>query len=399
MTQPIAVQPIPSADTLVERAQAMVPALRQRAASTEAQRRAGKESAQAFLDAGFFRVLQPKSHGGYELPFGTHMRIAAELGRGCASSAWVASVVAVHSWIVGMFPAEAQEDVWGGDNAALVATSFLPAGAKAERVGSGIVLTGRWKFSSGLDLCKWAIPLIDLPAREPGGKSELGLALIPLSDCKTEDTWYTSGLAGTGSNDFTCESLFVPEHRLIAVSALKGGATPGSSVNPGPLYRLPLWTFFPFALIGAGLGAAKGALELIVDGLANRKSVGQVKIAEQQSVQLRIARATAQINAAEALLLQDLQTVNSDGAAGAIPDMPQRLRYRLDLSYAIELCVQAVDTLYPLLGGRGLVATDPVQRAWRDVHAVSQHIALVWDVTAGLYGAVRLGFPCADPKI
>ena len=392
-------QPIPTADALVERAQAMVPALRQRAAATEAQRRVGKESAQQFLDAGFFRVLQPQSHGGYELPFGTHMRIAAELGRGCASSAWVASVIAVHSWIVGMFPAEAQDEVWGGDNAALVATSFLPAGAKAERVGSGIVLSGRWKFSSGLDLCKWAIPLIDLPARDGGGKSELGLALIPLSDCKTEDTWYTSGLAGTGSNDFTCESLFVPEHRVIAVSALKGGATPGSAVNPGPLYRLPLWTFFPFALIGAGLGAAKGALDQVVDGLANRKSIAQVRIAEQQSVQLRIARATAQLNAAEALLLQDLQAVNRDATAGTIPDMPQRLRYRLDLSYAIELCVQAVDTLYPLLGGRGLVATDPVQRAWRDVHAVAQHIALVWDVTAGLYGAVRLGFPCADPKI
>jgi 3-hydroxy-9,10-secoandrosta-1,3,5(10)-triene-9,17-dione monooxygenase len=91
--------------------------------------------------------------------------------------------------------------------------------------------------------------------------------------------------------------------------------------------------------------------------------------------------------------------VNRDAAAGAIPALEQRLRYRLNLSYAIELCVQAVDTLYPLLGGRGLIATDPVQRAWRDVHAVSQHIALVWDVTGGLYGAVRLGFPCADPKI
>lgn len=392
-------QPIPNADDLVARARAMVPTLRRRAAATEAQRRVGKETAQEFLEAGFFRVLQPRRYGGYELPFGTHMRIAAELGRGCASSAWVASVVAVHSWIVGMFPPEAQEEVWGADNAALIATSFLPAGAKAERVGNGIVLNGRWKFSSGLDLCRWAIPLIDLPARTPGSKGELGLALIPLSDCRIEDTWYTSGLAGTGSNDFLAESLFVPEHRVIAVSALKGGETPGSSINPSPFYRLPLWAFFPFALIGAGLGAAKGALEQVVEGLANRKSIAQVRIAEQQSVQLRIARATAQINAAEALLLQDLQTINLDAAAGALPETEQRLRYRLDLSYAIELCTQSVDTLYPLLGGRGLVATDPVQRAWRDVHAVAQHIALVWDVTAGLYGAVRLGFPCADPKI
>ena len=395
MTQPA----IPTADELVERARAMVPALRQHAAATEAARRVSAESGAAFAEAGFFRVLQPKRHGGYELPFGIHMRIAAEIGRGCPSSAWVASVVAVHSWIVGMFPPEAQEEVWGANNANLVATSFLPAGAKIERVANGIVVTGRWKFSSGVDLCQWAIPLIDLPSAEAGGKPELGLCLIPLSDCKIEDTWYTAGLAGTGSNDFVVESIFVPSHRVITVSQLRGGDTPGSAVNDGPFYRLPLWTFFPFALIGAGLGAAKGALELVVDGLSNRKSIAQVKLAEQQSVQLRVARATAQINAAEALLMQDLQTVNRDAVAGVIPDMPQRLRYRLDLSFAIELCVQAVDTLYPLIGGRGLISGDPVQRAWRDVHAVQQHIALVWDLNAGLYGAVRLGLPCADPKI
>lgn len=395
MTQPAA----PSVEDLLARARELAPLLRKRAAATEARRRVDSATGRQFLEAGFFRVLQPKRFGGSELPFGTHMRIAAELGRGCASSAWVASVVAVHSWIVGMFPPEAQEEVWGADPDALVATSFLPAGTKAERVGNGVVVSGRWKFSSGLDLCRWAIPLVDLPPREPGGRSELGLALIPLSDCKIEDTWYASGLAGTGSNDFVAESLFVPEHRVIAVSALRGGPTPGSAINPGPLYRLPLWTFFPFALIGAGLGAAKGALEQVIDGLANRKSIAQVNLAEQQSVQLRIARAAAQVNAAEALLLQDLQAINREAAAGAIPDMARRLRYRLDLSFAIELCAQAVDTVFPLLGGRGLVASDPVQRAWRDVHAVQQHIALVWDVTAGLYGAVRLGLPCGDPKI
>jgi len=389
----------PSLEELIARARDLVPGLRKRAAETETQRRVGADTARAFAEAGFFRVMQPQRFGGYELPFGTHTRIAAELGRGCASSAWVMSVIAVHSWIVGMFPLEAQEEVWGTDDAALVATSFLPAGAKVERVAGGFILSGRWKFSSGVDLCRWAVPLVDLPPRGPGGKGELGLALIPLSDCKIEDTWYVSGLAGTGSNDFVADGLFVPEHRIVPVSALKGGPSPGSAINPGPLYRLPLWTFFPFALIGAALGGARGSVEQVADGLSDRKSVAQVRLAEQQSVQLRIARATAQINAAEALLLRDLATINLDANAGKIPELLERVRYRLDLSYAAELCTQTVDTLFPLLGGRGLVATDPVQRAWRDVHAVQQHVAMVWDVSAGFYGSVRLGFPCADPKI
>ena len=390
---------IPSVDDLIARARDLLPTIRQRAAQTEANRRVSKETGDAFAEAGFFRVLQPKRFGGYELPFGTHMKIAAEIGKGCASTAWVGSVIAVHSWIVGMFPPEAQEEVWGTNSAALIGTSFLPAGVKVERVANGVIVSGRWKFSSGIDLCQWTIPLIELPAKEPGGQSELGLALIPLADCKIEDTWYVSGLAGTGSNDFVVENLFVPEHRLIAISSLKGGKTPGSAINDGPFYQLPLWTFFPYALIGAALGATKGAVEQVVEGLSNRKAISQIKIAEQQSVQLRIARASAQVNAAEALLLQDLQEVNRCAEAGRIPDLTERLRYRLNLSFAVELCGQAVDTIFPLLGGRGLVTTDPVQRAWRDVHAVQQHIALVWDVTAGLYGSVKLGSPCADAKI
>ena len=123
MTQPTSAHAIPGADELVARARAMVPNLRQRAGATEAARRISKEAGQEFADAGFFRVLQPKRFGGYEAPFGTHMRIATELGRGCASSAWVASVVAVHSWIVGMFPLEAQEEVWGNNSAALIPTA------------------------------------------------------------------------------------------------------------------------------------------------------------------------------------------------------------------------------------------------------------------------------------
>jgi alkylation response protein AidB-like acyl-CoA dehydrogenase len=390
---------VPTVDDLIARARDLIPTIRQRAAQTEADRRVSKATSEAFQEAGFFRVLQPKRFGGYELPFGTHMKIAAEIGKACASTAWVGSVIAVHSWIVGMFPPEAQEEVWGANSAALIGTSFLPAGTKVERVANGVVVSGRWKFSSGIDLCQWTIPLIELPAKEPGGQSELGLALIPLAECKIEDTWYVSGLAGTGSNDFVVENLFVPEHRLVAISQLKGGKTPGSAINDGPFYQLPLWTFFPYALIGAALGAAKGAVEQVVDGLSNRKAVSQIKIAEQQSVQLRVARASAQTNAAEALLLQDLQEVNRCAESGRIPDLTERLRYRLNLSFAVELCGQTVDTIFPLLGGRGLVATDPVQRAWRDVHAVQQHIALVWDVTAGLYGAVKLGFPCADAKI
>jgi 3-hydroxy-9,10-secoandrosta-1,3,5(10)-triene-9,17-dione monooxygenase len=347
------------------------------------------ETAAAFRDAGFFRVLQPSRYGGFEMDYGTHMRLAAVIGQGCASSAWVLAVIASHSWILGMFPPQAQDEIWAKEPGALTATSFLPIEPKVEKVNGGLALTGRWKFSSGVDLCRWAILMVP----------DATFAVISLAEARIEDTWYASGLAGTGSNDIVVEKLFVPEHRVLAISRLKGGPTPGSAVNPGWLYRLPVFAAFPFTLIGPALGAARGALDAVVDGLAARKSVAQVKLAEQQSVQLRIARVAGQIDAAEASVLHLLETHNRDARAGRIPSPLERVRGRLNLGFAADLCVQAMENLLPLLGGRGLLATDPVQRAWRDVHAVAQHVAMVWDVQAGLYGPVRLGLPCPDPKL
>jgi 3-hydroxy-9,10-secoandrosta-1,3,5(10)-triene-9,17-dione monooxygenase len=378
-----------SAEQLVALAREMVPDLRARAPHTEERRRIGEETARAFAEAGFFRVLQPSRYGGLELDYGTHTRLAIEIARGCASSAWVLSVIASHSWLLGMFPAEAQDEVWAKEPGTLVATSFLAVDPKAEAAQGGLALSGRWKFSSGVELCSWAILMA------PDNR----FALIPLAQARVEDTWFSSGLAGTGSNDIVVDRLFVPSHRVLGIAHLKGGPTPGSGVNPGYLYRLPVFGTFPFTLIGPALGAARGALDTVADGLAGRKSAAQVRLAEQQSVQLRLARVAAQIDAAEASVSQLLASCIRDARAGAIPSLAERARCRLGLGFAAELCVQAMENLLPLTGGRGLLAGDPVQRAWRDVHAVAQHVAMVWDVQAGLYGPLRLGLPCPDPKL
>jgi alkylation response protein AidB-like acyl-CoA dehydrogenase len=127
--------------------------------------------------------------------------------------------------------------------------------------------------------------------------------------------------------------------------------------------------------------------------------VTSVKVAEQQTVQARIAEAAAEIEAARALLQVDRGRINDMGRIGEMPDDATRLQYRLNVGYAAKLCVQAVERLMPVVGGRGLELHNNFQRAWRDVHAVAQHIALVWDVQALNYAATRLGLKPADPKI
>lgn len=384
---------------LIAQARALAPVVAERAARCEAVRRLPEETEQAFRDAGFYQVLQPAAFGGLELDYGIQTELAAEIGRGCASSGWNLSVIAAHAWMLGMFPEAAQRTVWGRNTDATLSTSFLPRpGAAAKRVDGGYRVDGKWGFSSGADYCQAAI-VQAMVRPQAGAPPEAAFLLIPRDEYRIEDTWYASALCGTGSNDLAFEDVFVPDEHVLLVRDTRGGGSPGSAVNPGPLYRLPVYAVFPFSLIGAALGGAAGALETMVSGMAGRATVSGADLGKRQSVQLRIADAAARVETAWSSLRQLRNEINARARAGEAFDIDSKMRCRLALAHAAQLCIEAVDTLFPLLGGRGLAAGDAVQRAWRDVHAVGQHIGLVWDIQAGLYGAVRLGQPCPDPKI
>ena len=381
---------------LIDRARELAPEVRARAAQAEELRRIPDATHATFRDAGFYRVLQPARYGGLEARYGLHTMLAAEIGRGCASSAWALSVTACHAWMLGMFPREAQDEVWGDDPARAMASSFLGVGPKIAPERGGLRVSGRWRFSSNVDHCGGAILLAMLPGDKGPAPHFL---LVHRADYAIEDTWRTVGLAATGSNDIVVKDALVPPHRVLDVIATRDGRAPGAGTNPNHLYRLPLFACLPHSLIAAAVGAALGAVDQIVSELAGKSSVTSVKIAEQQTVQARIAEAAAEIEAARALLQVDRARINDMGRVGELPDDATRLQYRLNVGYAAKLCVQAVERLMPVVGGRGLELHHAFQRAWRDVHAVAQHIALVWDVQALNYAAVRLGLKTADPKI
>jgi 3-hydroxy-9,10-secoandrosta-1,3,5(10)-triene-9,17-dione monooxygenase len=386
-------------DDILARARDMLPTLQERAEQAEAARRISEETDQAFRDAGFYKILQPSSFGGLELDFGTQTELAVVLAPGCASSAWVASVTACHGWILGMFSPQAQTDVWGKDSDASVASSFLPFGPDIKRVDGGVHINGRWGFSSGVDYCSWVVLTMALPSIDDRGKTDSLFAVVPLDECTIVDSWHTTGLSGTGSNDIILENVFVPDHRIVDMAELRGGASPGSAVNPGYLYRLPQRATFSFNLVGTAIGAARGAVQSVIAELKTRITVQGVNLTDLSSVQLRIAEAEAELAAAYALVARNRDEIIRNGKANRLPSAEDRPRYRRDNAYATRLCVQAVDRIYPITGGRGIAAANAVNRAWRDVHAVSHHIALTWDVSASTAGALAVGAQNPDPLL
>jgi alkylation response protein AidB-like acyl-CoA dehydrogenase len=382
---------------LKERARALLPGIRARADAAEQNRHVPEASFRTFREAGFFRLLQPRCFGGFELSYGAHTEISAEIARACPSSGWVVGVLACHAWIFGMFPQAAQRSLWEEDPAAVIATSFLPERASVARESGGFRVSGRWKFSSGAAHCQGIIVMAMLPRQ--GGPPDAYFLFLPRRHYRIEDNWNAAGLIATGSDDVVIENVFVPDHCALPVMDTAGGRSPGSAFHGNPLYALPLFAVFPFTLIGTALGAVAGALDFLADALSLRASVMQVKLAEQPSVQMRIAEAQAELDAAWALVREDRVRINEAATARRLPEIAERVAYRLHLGYAAKLCVSAIERLYPLGGARFIDPHNPLQRAWRDTHAVAQHIGLVWDIQAINYGAVRLGVECPDKRV
>ena len=381
---------IPSADELVARARALAPKLRERAVRAERDRNIPQESVDEFIAAGLIHTLQPKRWGGYEHDHEVAFDIAVELGKStCGSSAWCLNYLADHACMLALFPEEAQHDVWSQNNAACIATSAAPTGKVALAPG-GYRLDGRWSWCSGLRHSHW-IMIGGLVQRPGEDHPDMRLYLVPVSQVKQDDTWYCAGLRASGSNTAVLDDVFVPEHRSVSFSVLREGCSPGSKVNANPMYRAPFIAVHSYALLGPVLGVARGGYAEFVQWTRQRYlTYTQLAIAQHVPVQIRIAEIAVQIDAAELLARRALATARADYAGMSLAT---RTLLRRDFTYAVRSLREALDDLIKLSGSSGLLDDNPVQRCWRDAHAISSHVVMNWDVPAENFGRVEFGLP------
>jgi 3-hydroxy-9,10-secoandrosta-1,3,5(10)-triene-9,17-dione monooxygenase len=381
---------IPSAEELVARARALAPKLRERAVRAERDRNIPQESVDEFIEAGLIHTLQPKRWGGYEHDHEVAFDIAVELGKStCASSAWCLNYLADHACMLALFPEEAQHDVWSRNNAACIATSAAPTG-KVAPVAGGYRLDGRWSWCSGLRHSQW-IMIGGLVQRAGEDHPDMRLYLVPVAELKQDDTWYCAGLRASGSNTAVLDNVFVPEHRSVSFSVLREGRSPGSKVNANPMYRAPFIALHSYALLGPVLGVARGGYAEFVQWTRQRYlTYTQLAIAQHVPVQIRVAEIAAQIDAAELLARRAFAMARADYAG--MP-LATRTLLRRDFTYALRLLREALDDLVKISGSSGLMDDNPVQRCWRDAHAISSHVVMNWDVPAENFGRTEFGLP------
>src|SRR5436305_6271642 len=255
-------------DEFLGRVRDLLPGIRERASRAEQLRRLPDETFADFQEAGVLRAIQPRRHGGFELDPGTFYQAVTEVGAVCGSTGWIFAVMGAHNWHLALFPAQAQDDVWGEDDSVQLSTSLAPTGM-VERVPGGFRLSGRWSFSSGCDHCQWVVlggiaPPVET-SHEAGGPPDARTYLLPRSYYAIDDKWYVMGLCGTGSKDIVVKDAFVPEYRTHSYLDAFHLKNPGLAVNNAPLYRLPFGLVFSYTLGAAAIGVAVGALAAFRD--------------------------------------------------------------------------------------------------------------------------------------
>ena len=386
--RPAMPQQVPSAAELVARARALAPKLRERAVKAERDRNIPQQSVDEYIADGLIHTLQPKRWGGYEHDHEVMFDIAIELGKStCGSSAWCLNYLGDHAGLLAHFPEEAQHDVWSRDPAACIATSAAPTGKVAVAPG-GYKLNGRWSWCSGLRHSQW-IMIGGLVFREGEDHPDMRLYLVPVSQVKQDDTWFCAGLRASGSNTSVLDDVFVPEHRSVSFATLRDACSPGSKLNTNPIYRGPFLAVHSYALLGPALGAARGGYADFTQWTRQRYlTYTQLNIAQHVPVQIRLAEISAQIDVAEMLARRSLATARKDYAGMT---METRALLRRDYAFAMKTLRDAMDGLIKISGSSGLMEGNSVQRCWRDVHAISSHVVMNWDVPAENYGRMEFG--------
>jgi 3-hydroxy-9,10-secoandrosta-1,3,5(10)-triene-9,17-dione monooxygenase len=390
----------PTIDGLLDRARALRPMLMAQAATTEADRRVSGETTRVLVEAGLYRLGQPRRFGGYECGPSALLKLGFELARGCGSTGWCAMIANVNAWLASYWPIEAQEEIWGENSDHLVTGTFVPTG-KCTAADGGYLVHGRWPFASNCDNSDWLFVSALLPEVQ-GQPPSVGWFMVPRADLSIDqDSWHVAGMQGTGSKTlFADEAIFVPAHRVIRFADVERGTTPGRGVPGNVMAGFNFAAMGAVTLVAPLLGTAQAALDWYSETMRAKVKVSlkpgaAMSVAQSPQAQARAGEAQVKIDAAMTLLLSDLAPLEARVRAGEDLDVADRIRIRRDVGFSARAAADAVNLLFEGAGAASAALDAPIQRYWRDINAAARHASLDTQAIYALVGQQCFGI---DPK-
>ena len=371
---------------LIDAAIALRPLIRERAGEIERERRLPSDVVEAIREAGLFHLVVPAEYGGMEADPVTAARVVEEVAMADGSAGWCVMIANQNDALIGMLPPD-EAKVILADRAVMCGTA-RPIG-RAVATDGGYRVTGRWPFASGSSHASWfggecVVYDGDQPRLDADGNQVTRMCVIPRDSVTIHDTWDTTGLRGTASNDFSCEDVFVPEGRGAQMLV-----TPPQ--HPWAFYRAMCLVFVNHG--SQALGVARAAIE-------NAIEIGKVKsgygsndpMAMSPRLQGPVAEATALVESARHYLYavtQQLWDALNDGATDE-ETAHLRARVRLATSNAATASVRAVDLVHDALGTASLFTKNPIERHFRDIHMAAAHV-MIGPLTYEAAGRVEMG--------
>ena len=341
----------------------------------ETQRRLPQSLVDAMAAAGLFRLLIPRSLDGLEVDVSTFIRTIEATAALDGSVGWSAMIGATGGLTSGYLPPETAQEIYGGDPHIVTAGALAPHG-RARPVEGGYRVTGRWPFNSGCEYCAWLMGNCIIhtadgaPRLRSDGQPDIRLMLFPAAEADIIDTWSVSGLRGSGNHDIAVRNLFVPAPRTVAY-----GLEPPT--QPGPLYAFPTFGLLAIGVASVAVGIARGSLDCLL-AVARTKipTGGRRPLRERPFVHMQLAQAQARFQAARAGLLAAAQEIWNMACRGEAVSLEQRAAVRLAANHATSESAAVVDAMYTLAGTSAIWDTSPLQRAFRDIHVLTQHAVI-----------------------
>jgi GTP cyclohydrolase II len=390
------VSPRPSREEVFSRAEALVPALLERAERAEALRRLPEETMADLTESGLFSLVSPRSDGGWGYGIVELGEVTRILAKGCASTAWVYSFYMVHhSTMVLTLPGDGRRAVMGDQPYGLAASSAgfhaLPSG-RAEPVAGGWRLNGKWPFASGVMNCDWIFLVSSVGEGEQA--KPIGLA-VPTRDLTIHDVWHFSGMKATGSNTVSAEEVFVPDEYIWRIPEPDPGPprTRDLDREDFPLSNVSPLRIFDIVLPAVAVGAAEAALEFYQDNTHQRiVAFGVGPQIEHREAWSRYAEAWSWVDLAELLWRRSLVLMEEVVASGQrTPPLEVGARLRLASSRICRLARDGVQTMMDGGGSSVHHTGHPLQRIQRDIDVLKSHNYLHWDGASTQAGHALLG--------
>ncbi|HZZ13236.1 MAG TPA: acyl-CoA dehydrogenase family protein [Paraburkholderia sp.] len=375
---------------LTRRAEALQPLLSKNAAESDRNRRASEENIRAIAEAGLFRLMVPKRYGGYEGSLRAHLEVSAALGEACGGSAWVVALTNVCAWFTGLFPQQAQDEVFGANADARVSGVFTPS-KQSRRVEGGLIISGKWYFSSGSLHADWAMVGV-IEHDQNGAFKAQYLALVPMSEVSIEDTWYTAGMRASGSNCIVGNEVFVPDHRLMDIMAAVKGEYLTELKNEAT-YRAAFVPFAALILTGPQLGMGRAALKYVIEK-APQRAIAYTSFEKQTDstvFQMQIADAALKVDTAHLRAYRSADEIDDAAQRNVQLDYVTKARVRADTGLITTLITDAINVLLSAHGAGSFAEGSPMQRWWRDSNTAARHAVGLPAIGNEVYGKALLG--------